>query len=110
MRLAREAVDPSDVRTDVIDLSRPTPGSGPATPPPVSRTDEDFRRLKAQLHHQLISAMALAAIGTLNKDQLRAEVRRVAEELCQRSSSLLNRSERDQLVNEVLNETFGLGP
>src|SRR4051794_30223670 len=100
MKLARDAVPPaSEVRTEVIDLSRPSSPS-PPTPPP-SRTDDDFRRLKAQLHHQLISAMDLAAIGTLNKEQLRAEVRRVAEELCQRSSSLLNRSERDQLVNEV---------
>src|ERR671921_696030 len=35
---------------------------------------------------------------------------RVADELCQRGSSLLNRAERERLVNEVLDETFGLGP
>jgi pilus assembly protein CpaF len=34
----------------------------------------------------------------------------VADELCQRSSSLLNRGERERLVSEVLDETFGLGP
>jgi pilus assembly protein CpaF len=46
----------------------------------------------------------------LNKDELRQEVRRVAEELCERSSSLLSRAERERLINEVLDETFGLGP
>jgi pilus assembly protein CpaF len=75
-----------------------------------SRTLEELRRLKIQLHHQLIAGMDLSAIGNLNKEQLRAEVRRVADELCQRSSSLLNRSERERIVSEVLDETFGLGP
>jgi pilus assembly protein CpaF len=46
----------------------------------------------------------------MNRDQLRLEVRRVADDLCQRSSNLLNRQERERLVNEVLDETFGMGP
>src|SRR5262249_32298907 len=58
----------------------------------------------------LIAGMDLSVLGTLDKDQLRAEVRRVADDLCRRSSSLLNRSERERLVSEVLDETFGLGP
>jgi pilus assembly protein CpaF len=81
------------------------------TPVPAdNRTTEELRRLKAQLHHQLIASMDLSVIGSLNKEQLRMEVRRVADELCQRSSSLLNRGERERLVSEVLDETFGLGP
>ena len=75
-----------------------------------ARTTEELRRLKTQLHHQLIAGMDLAAIGNLNREELRLEVRRVADELCQRSSSLLSRTERERLVNEVLDETFGLGP
>ncbi len=38
------------------------------------------------------------------------EVRRAAEELCRHSADLLNLNERERLVNEVLDETFGLGP
>jgi pilus assembly protein CpaF len=76
-------------------------------PLPVS---EEMRRLKGQLHHQLITGMDLSILGTLSKDQLRLEVHRMADELCQRSTSLINRSERERLVNEVLDETFGLGP
>jgi pilus assembly protein CpaF len=81
-----------------------------AAAPGDSRTTEELRRLKAQLHHQLIASMDLSVLGTMNKEQLRLEVRHVADELCQRSSSLLNRAERERLVNEVLDETFGLGP
>jgi pilus assembly protein CpaF len=92
-----------------------TPRSGNGFPDladthPDPRTTEELRRLKAQLHHQLVAGMDLSALGTLSKEQLRTEVRRVAEELCQRSSSLLSRSERERLVGEVLDETFGLGP
>lgn len=74
------------------------------------RPIDDLRRLKALLHHQVITGMDLSAIGTMNREQLRQEVRTVADELCQRSSNLLSRSERERLVNEVLDETFGLGP
>ena len=73
-------------------------------------TADEFRRLKEQLHHQLIAGMDLSVLGSLDKEQLQAEVRRVAEDLCRRSSSLLNRPEREQLVNEVLDEAFGLRP
>jgi pilus assembly protein CpaF len=97
--MSRIASENDMPRTEFVDISRN--GSRPA---------EDHRRLKAQLHHQLVTGMDLSVLGTMDKEQLRIEVRRVADELCQRSSSLLNRSERERLVNEVLDETFGLGP
>jgi pilus assembly protein CpaF len=54
--------------------------------------------------------MDLSVLGTIGQDRLRAEVRRMAEELCQRRAGLLSRPERDRLIAEVLDETFGLGP
>src|SRR6266446_2870860 len=74
-------------------------------------TGEDrLRHYKRELHEQLIAGMDLSAIGTMSEDELRLEVRRGAEELCRLSSDLLSLSERERLVNEVLDETFGLGP
>jgi pilus assembly protein CpaF len=90
---------PGDSWTDASELR----GTNP-------RIAEEHRRLKAQLHEQLITDMDLSVIGTISREQLRAEVRRVAEELCQRSGNLLNRVERERLVTEVMDETFGLGP
>jgi pilus assembly protein CpaF len=46
----------------------------------------------------------------MDETELRGEVRRAAEELCSQGPDLLNYSEREKLVNEVLDETFGLGP
>jgi pilus assembly protein CpaF len=77
---------------------------GTATP------EERFLRLKRELHQQLIANMDLAAIGTMNEEELRLEVRRAAEQLTRQSSDLLNLVERERLVNEVIDETFGLGP
>jgi pilus assembly protein CpaF len=78
--------------------------SGPA------ENREDLRRLKTDLHHRLVVGMDLMTLSTLDREQMRHEVRRVADDLCQRSSSLLSRQERERVVNEVLDETFGLGP
>src|SRR5262249_39786298 len=71
---------------------------------------ERFLQYKKELHQQLIASMDLSAIGTMNEQELRLEVRRAAEDLCRRSSDLLSLSEREQLGEEVMDETFGLGP
>ena len=72
--------------------------------------EERFLRYKTELHQQLIGSMDLSTVGTMSEEDLRLEVRRAAEELCRLSSDLLSLSERELLVNEVLDETFGLGP
>jgi pilus assembly protein CpaF len=92
-----------DSWTDLEDVRRQPPAR-------AASSNEEHRRLKAQLHQQLVANMDLSVLGNIGRDELRAEVRRMAEELSQRSSNLLNRAERERLVSEVLNETFGLGP
>jgi pilus assembly protein CpaF len=77
---------------------------------PLVMGDERFLHYKKELHQQLITGMDLAAIGTMDEQDLRVEVRRAAEELSRQSSDLLNLAERERLVSEVLDETFGLGP
>src|SRR6516165_4791589 len=82
--------------------------NGTAAPPLTN--DERFLVIKRQLHQQLITGMDLAAIGTMNEEELRLEVRRAAEELIRHGSDLLNLNERERLISEVIDETFGLGP
>lgn len=81
----------------------------PATPA-SQYEDERFRALKARLHQQLVAGLDLSSLGRLPVEELRRELRRVAEQLCQLTPELLNLSERDRLVAEVLDETLGLGP
>src|SRR5256885_12201328 len=80
----------------------------PGGPPPSA--EDRFLRYKRELHQRLIGGMDLSAIGSLSEDELRREVRRAAEELCRLSPDLLSLGERERLVTEVLDETFGLGP
>jgi pilus assembly protein CpaF len=82
----------------------PDPPRGPLA------SEERFQRYKKELHQQLIGGMDLSAIGTMSEEELRVEVRRAAEELCRLSPEMLSLSERERLVNEVMDETFGLGP
>jgi pilus assembly protein CpaF len=87
---------------------RPTEAPHASGGTPMSQ--DSFLRYKKQLHEQLITGMDISTIGTMNEEELRVEVRRVAEDLCRHSVDLLNLNERERLVTEVLDETFGLGP
>jgi pilus assembly protein CpaF len=72
--------------------------------------EERFRIQKVALHQQLIAAMNLSVVAKMTEDELRVEVRRLAEDLCRLSPDLLSLGERERMVNEVINEAFGLGP
>jgi pilus assembly protein CpaF len=71
---------------------------------------EEFEKLKRHLHSKLIDKLDMSRVGELEGDTLRREIRIVVEHLCDSENTLLNKSERDRLVEEVLDETFGLGP
>lgn len=73
-------------------------------------SQSDFDTLKQRIHQRLIGKLDLNRISELEGDVLKKEIRMVVEHLCDNENTLLNRSERDRLVEEVLDETFGLGP
>src|SRR5437762_2807561 len=71
---------------------------------------EEFDQLKRRIHNKLVDKLDLNRIGELQGDVLRREIRLVVEHLCDTEESYLNRAERERLIEEVLDETFGLGP
>jgi len=72
--------------------------------------EERYLCHKAELHQRLIKGMDLSAVAQLSEEELRLEVRQAAQELCRHSSDLLTMAQQERLVNEVIDETFGLGP
>jgi len=70
----------------------------------------DFEELKRLIHGKLVDKLDLSRLGELEGDTLRREIRLVVEHLCDTENPLLNRSERERLIEEVLDETFGFGP
>jgi pilus assembly protein CpaF len=78
---------------------------------PGERTPEsNFEDLKRRIHGKLVDKLDLSKVGDLDGEVLRREIRLVIEHLCDAEDTLLNRNERERLVEEVLDETFGLGP
>ncbi len=71
---------------------------------------EQFEEIKSRIHGKLVDKLDLSRVGDMKGDTLKREIRMVVEHLCDAEDTLLNRQERDRIVEEVLDETFGLGP
>jgi pilus assembly protein CpaF len=83
----------------------------PTTPKTAdSAKAEEFDQLKRRIHNKLVDKLDLSRVGDLQGDVLRREIRLVVEHLCDTEETFLNRTERERLVEEVLDETFGFGP
>jgi pilus assembly protein CpaF len=83
------------------------PEAGPA---PDSSGAHRFQKLKTEIHRQLVEMLDLSKIGTLPQERLRREVRGLAQRLARSTPEMLNDIERDRLIEEIMAETFGLGP
>ena len=82
----------------------------PSTLQTADSKEREFEELKQRIHGKLVDKLDLSRVGELEGDVLRREIRLVVEHLCDTDDALLNRSERERLIDEVLDETFGLGP
>jgi pilus assembly protein CpaF len=71
---------------------------------------KSFEELKRLIHSKLVEKLDLSRVSDLAGDVLRREIRLVVERLCDTENPLLNRMERERLIDEVLDETFGFGP
>ncbi|HQH71815.1 MAG TPA: ATPase, T2SS/T4P/T4SS family, partial [bacterium] len=71
---------------------------------------ELYQRVKADVHRQLIEILNLGEITEENIPLVKKEVRPAVSELIASQTVPLNGSERLILIEEVLDEVFGLGP
>jgi pilus assembly protein CpaF len=90
----------------------PTPDSleaialGVAAPQPNSR----YEQLKIRIHQQLVERLDMQNLRALPPAAIRQEVRGLIQELCQSEKELLSSDDQERLMDEVMDETFGLGP
>ena len=75
---------------------------------PVTLTD--FASVKAAIHRKLIQKLNLDRLTEANREDVRREVSQLLESLVLGESTPLNLQERERVVQEVLDEVFGLGP
>jgi pilus assembly protein CpaF len=77
---------------------------------PAKQDDQQFQRLKAELHERLIGSLDLSVVRTIDPNRLREELRRGAEELCRSQALLLSQTDRERMIEDILYESLGLGP
>jgi len=80
--------------------------------PPVPQSERQlyFQQLKVRIHQQLVERLDVQNLRTLPPDVVRTEVRILIKELCNSEKGLINSTEQEKLMDEVMDETFGLGP
>src|SRR4051794_41866661 len=71
---------------------------------------KNFEELKRQIHATLVERLDFTRVKDLSSDAMRRDIRRVIEHLCDTENPLLNRIEREKLIEEILDETLGFGP
>ncbi len=84
-----------------------------AAPAPLDaqpRAEIVYYELKTRIHRQLIERIDLSKLDVLPADAVRQQIRRIVEEMLAADDTPLSREERERLIVEVENETFGLGP
>ena len=84
----------------------------PSQPAPIGKSSDkvnQFNTLKQRLHRKLVDQIDMSRLAG-DEHELRAQVREVVENLCEKEDTLLNFNEKQRLISEVLDETFGLGP
>jgi pilus assembly protein CpaF len=66
--------------------------------------------IKTQIHSKLINSLTPEQLKSLNKDGVRSQIGSVVERLIADDRIPMTVAERDRLIEEVLDEVFGLGP
>jgi pilus assembly protein CpaF len=89
-----------------------------AMPPPgalLSRFSGDqpapeYQELKFTLHRKLLDRINLEALSTMAGERMRTEVRVAVARLVEEEKTPLSLVEKDRVIDEILDEVFGLGP
>ncbi|MDP3001367.1 MAG: CpaF family protein [Bryobacterales bacterium] len=68
------------------------------------------QELKFAIHRKLLDRINLQAVSSMPGERMRAEVRAAVAKLLEEERTPLSLMEKDRLVEEVLDEVFGLGP
>jgi pilus assembly protein CpaF len=69
-----------------------------------------FEEIKERIHNRLVDKLDLNRIDGVEGETLRREIRMIVEHLCDAEETLLNRQERERLIEEILDQALGLGP
>jgi pilus assembly protein CpaF len=101
------------------DRLRRAPSAQPApvseyTPPSLvaknGQQQDEFQELKRRLHRDLISKLNFATLEDMDEGQRREQVESLGRKLLSESTVRLTRADEERLVQDLLHDTFDLGP
>ncbi|RGP41022.1 putative conjugal transfer protein [Altererythrobacter insulae] len=78
--------------------------------PQANERDATLLRMRMAIHQGLLDRINLSMLDKLPEEQIKAEIAQVVPELLVTFDQPLNRDERANLVDEVMDELLGLGP
>jgi pilus assembly protein CpaF len=70
----------------------------------------ECQELKFSLHRKLLDRINLEALASIDNQRVRSEVRQALVLLMEGEQTLLSALDKQQVIDEVLDEVFGLGP
>src|SRR5437870_2257867 len=70
----------------------------------------EHQELKFTLHRKLLDRINLEALSSMAGERARAEIRAAVARLIEEEKTPLSLMEKDRVIEEVLDEVFGLGP
>ncbi len=70
----------------------------------------EHQELKFILHRKLLDRINLEMLSSVTTDRVRSEVRSAVSKLVEEEGTPLSITEKDQIITEVIDEVFGLGP
>src|SRR5271165_2880156 len=73
-------------------------------------SSSQYQELKFSIHRKLLDRINLEAVYSTPGDRVRQEIRPSVAKLVNEERTPLSLSEKDRLIEEVLDEVFGLGP
>lgn len=70
----------------------------------------EYQEFKFALHRKLLDRINLEALSSMAGERVRAEIRTAVAKLVEEEKTPLSLVEKDRIIEEILDEVFGLGP
>ena len=84
------------------------PLNGPGGPAHAPRAQ--YVQLKGNVHRKLLNRLNLEALASVDRQRAEGEIRTLVFELMAEENTPVSIAEREQILSDILDEVFGLGP
>ena len=71
---------------------------------------QGYQKLKTKLHRQIVNSIDLSRVSEMSEGEFKEQLRALTQHICGMEQSGLSNSDRNQMVDEILDEIYGFGP